>query len=649
MPSYTPPQGAGDALAAQSLYYLKGFTDWLATNSQTGKGMITEIGIPGSSNPGVDPIPCSGTGAKYDRRWNAVLHQWFLAANAANLHVTAWNASEWNVDLRAYRTDDGNNKAFNYRTTVSEVLEYSTNLSNGSYLRGVNYAGGEFSDRGPNGSLDRSHLSQPNAGYYYPHPGSFPILYSRGMRLIRIPIRWERVQPTLKQPLDTTEMAALDVSINAAIAAGCTVLLDVHNYSRYDTTPTGVNTNGVYNLGQNAPATHNGQTVGGTMTDCFADLWSKLATYYLSKPNVWFDIMNEPHDLPGGANDWKIASRAAVEAIRLVSPTVKIAIEGYSYSTVPDWVGQNGSTAWMTQTIPVGQTNAGSARNVDPNILWNGHHYLDPRTNGFDGGYQDTYADELAYAQSQGFSSWSTGGYVDPYPFNITSQTGLRTTFTSSFDSTSDFSGTYDGIIDVGQATLPYAGLGNPASSLKITSNTTSNESGIRKSLTGSLNARIIQFDFQLDSASTISAASNFCIAHFWDNNFTSDVAEIRILGSGSGYVMQINKTTTGYPTNTGTTVLSKGTWYTIKFEVTDTAFNLYVNGALEVTFTSTNTSVNVGGIALGKFYGTQAMTFYYDNLAAGINATYDAPPNGGYIAPIATVTTTNAQLLISD
>lgn len=647
MPSYTPPIGSGDALAAQSVYYLQRFIDWLNANGQSGKGIITEIGIPGSSRPGVDPIPGSGTGAKYDRRWNNVLHQWFLAANAGGLGVTAWNASEWNVDLRAYRTDDGNNKALNYRTTFSEVLEYPANLSAAGYLRGVNYAGGEFSDRGPNGSLDRSHFAQPNAGYYYPNAGSFTTLFSRGMKLIRFPVRWERLQPILKGPLDTAEMAAIDASINAAIAAGCTILFDVHNYARYDTTPTGVNANGVYLLGTNAPTSMGGSTVGGTMNECYADLWSRLATYFLSRPNVWFDIMNEPHDLPGGANDWKIASRAAVEAIRLVSPTVKIAIEGYSYSTVPDWVNQNG-TPWMTQLIPPGQTNAGQARNNDPNILWNGHHYLDPRTNGFDGGYQDFYDDELSNAIGQGFASYATVGYVNPYPFNITAQTGLRTVFTSLFDSPAEFGGTYDAVTDLAQTTLPYAKPSNPTNNLmRIISTTTSNEAGVRKSLTGSANSKIVQFDFELDAASTISAISNFCIAHFWDSLFTTDVAEIRIIGSGAGFKLQVNKTTTGYPTNTGTTVYPKGTPITIKFEITDTAFNVYVNGSItpEVTFANSNVGAFIGGMAIGKFYGNQALTCYFDNLSAGLNATYDAPPDGGFMGAVTPPSSTNPNI----
>ena len=638
MSNYTPPQGKGDAVAARVLNNLKIFTDWLAANSQSGKGMISECGIPGSANPATDPIPGSGTGAKYDRRWNAVAEQWFLAANVANLHVTWWNAAEWRVDLRAYMTDDGNNKPLNYRTTVSEVLERTSNLSTVNYLRGVNLAGGEFSDRGPNGSLDRSHLSQPGAGYYYPLAEDFTILASRGMKLIRIPIRWERVQPTLKGALDTTEMTVLKACIDAAVAAGCVPMIDVHNYARYDTTPTGANTNGVYMLGQNAPS-----AVGGTMIQAFADLWTRLSTYfnYIDSTKIIYDLMNEPHDLPAGASDWQEASRQAVEAIRIVNQTVRIAIEGYLYASVPGWLSQNGSSAWQTQTIPSGQNNAGQSRNNDPNIIWNGHHYFDI---GYNGGFEDSYDTELSSASGEGYTSWATTGYVDPYPFNITSQTGLRTTFATDFTSSGDFSGQYDEITGGSQTTLPFALVGNPGSSMRVVSTTTSNEAGVRKSLTGASNARIIEFDFHLDASSTISTTQNFCIAHFWGNNNSSDLAEIRIIGSGSGYKMQINTTATGYPTVTGSTVLTKGTFHKIHFEVVDTNFSLYLDGSPtpDVVFntfnagvTVNNTGLNVGGLALGKFYGIQALTLYYDNLKTGLTAVYDAPPNGGLMETV--------------
>lgn len=645
MPS-SPTRGTGDALASQSVAAARVPIDWCIANSiNTNRLCFTEMGFPGSSQAATDPIPGSGTGAKPDLQWDNVHQQIYELFNFYNVSVTEWNASEWRVDLRGLETSDGNNGPFTYRTTPSSVL--MNNLSTINYKRGYNYAGGEFSDQGPNGVLNRSHLSQPGAGYYYPTPSNFSLIAGAlNIKFWRIPVRWERIQPTLLGALDTAEMAAIDVSINAAIAAGCDVFLDIHNYARYDTVATGANANGVYNLGQNAPS-----AIGGTMNTAYGDLMTKLTTW--SNGRLWgLDIMNEPHDLAGGVTDWQVASRVAVEAIRAqekvlsLSP-MKILVEGYSYSSAANWTSVNGSTPWLTETIPTGQTGAGSARNTDANVWFAPHFYPDPRSNGNDGGFQDTYADELAFATSAGYSSYSTGGYVAPSTGN-TNQSGVRTNFKSSFDSQSDFANSFDAVsVNSNTVTFPFAGIGNPGNSMKLVCSTTSDEGGVRKNLPGvppsGMNSRIIQFDFQLDPASsldTTATLANFCILHLWDGTFQNDLAEIRIvgvLGDPAHFKMQINKTTDYVPV-TGSTLLTRGLWHTIKVVVTDAAYQVFIDGggSPEVSYTSTNTGLNVGGMALGKFYGTQALTMYFDNLSVGLNATYDAPPSGGIIVPAA-------------
>ena len=53
------------------------------------------------------------------------------------------------------------------------------------------------------------------------------------MNLVRLPFRWERLQPQLNQPLDTVELSRVKAFVDAATAEGVTVLLDVHNYARW--------------------------------------------------------------------------------------------------------------------------------------------------------------------------------------------------------------------------------------------------------------------------------------------------------------------------------------------------------------------------------------------------------------------------------
>ena len=642
--TFIPQFGAGDALAARGIAQLKVFTDWLASGGQQGKGIVTEVAIPSSSAQFTDP----NNNALFNPSWDNVLQQWYEYCNRLSVSVTPWVTSEWNIDLRGYETADGGNGPITYRSTATSVME--NNLSNTVYQRGVAYAGGDYSDSGASGGVNRGHLSQPGASYYYPNPKSFPVLASRGMGCIRVPIRWERFQPTLKQALDPVEMAAFLPTLQAATANGVKILLDVHNYARYDTTPTGVNQNGVLSLGQNAPA-----SVGGTMIDAYVDFMSRVATYFKANGGIYgYDIMNEPNALPNGNADWVAASQRAVEAIRLIDQNCVIAIEGYDFANARGWNTSNPASPWMTQLIPAGQTGAGAARNSDPKIMWNAHHYFNYTGvyGQYDGTYSGTYAAELTQAQSQGYAAWTTAGYTAPAT-NNTQQTGLRTTFKSDF---SVDQGTYvpyvngvngnpNGLI-VGSnvITAPFAGAGNPAPSMKIVCSSTADEGTLRQALPGSKLARIGSFDFQVDSSSSslMSAVSTFNILHCWSDANAVDFVQVRINGSGAGYALQIAIPGTGGATATGTTVLPVGSFQTIKLVVNDTNFQLFLNGSAtaEATLTSANTSKNIGGFALGKFYGSSPLTMYFDNATFGQNATYYAPPNGG-LMPSLTVATT--------
>ena len=621
--------GTGDAVAARARTQLATFTTWLANNNV--KGLVGEFGWPSSSNPGTDPL---GTGAKFDPRWDAVAQQWSLDANAAGLYTTNWVASEWGIDLRSYRTVDGNNGSLNYRTTVSSVLEQNYSAVNG-VIRGVNLAGAEYSDFGPEGALNLSTTTQPGAGYYYPSASSWAELYARGVRLVRYPVRWERLQTTLKGPLNH-DISLLVNSINEAKAAGIVCLIDMHNYGRYDTAALGNtsgNTNGVRKLGDSAPS-----GVSGTMIECFVDFWQRMATLLKGNAGVWgLGLCNEPQGLTGGVSTWVTATQQATEAIRLIDQNVFISVGGYFYSTIPGWVDQNGPSAWLTETIPSGQINAGQQRNRDPNIVFEGHHYWD-NTNA--GQYITAYSDEITNAQNQGYTSYSNSGYV-AQPTNNTSQSGQRFVFKSSFDTGSDFSGLYDAVTsNSNTVTLPFTTLGNPGNSMKIATTATSDTAGVQKSLTSTV-FRTFTLDVYIPTSATINQSDSFAIAHVWRDNNSTDLIELRIVGAGSGFKLGLTIPSGAYTfVNSGATVLAKGVWHTAQVIISDTTINLTVNGATsnEASVAGSFATVNAGGIFIGKFYGTAYVgDIYFDNFIASNSATYYAPPNGGLLSAVIT------------
>ena len=85
--------------------------------------------------------------------------------------------------------------------------------------------------------------------------GSFPTLAdleyvkSEGVNLVRLPIAWEMMQPTLNGPLNSTYLAGLEGFLSNAASLGIQVIIDLHNY-------------GTYNLNWAADAAANGGIVG---------------------------------------------------------------------------------------------------------------------------------------------------------------------------------------------------------------------------------------------------------------------------------------------------------------------------------------------------------------------------------------------------
>ncbi|MBN8959443.1 MAG: cellulase family glycosylhydrolase [Rhizobiales bacterium] len=131
---------------------------------------------------------------------------------------------------------------------------------------GMNLAGAEFG----NGS---------RYGYDYIYPTAEELDYfkAEGMDLIRLPFRWERVQPALGGELNPEEVGRIVTFLNEAQARGIHVVLDVHNYGRY-----------------------NGQVIGSDIVpvSAFGDFWSKLSSALKDHPAIYgFGLMNETHDM----------------------------------------------------------------------------------------------------------------------------------------------------------------------------------------------------------------------------------------------------------------------------------------------------------------------------------------------------------------
>jgi len=198
-------------------------------------------------------------------------------------------------------------------------------------------------------------------------------LQSEGISLIRLPISWERMQPTLNGPLDPAYLAGLENVLNEAAARGIKVIVDVSNGGGYDANyaAQAAAEGGVITQADLATSSKIGTSA--VPISSFASLWSQLATQLTGHAGLaGYDLMNEPNSMPD-ATVWPKAAQAAVDAIRAIDMNTPIYVEGDQYASAKWWVAYNAN---LHITDPANK------------IIYEAHQYFD---NG-SGTYTQTYA-----------------------------------------------------------------------------------------------------------------------------------------------------------------------------------------------------------------------------------------------------------------
>ena len=213
-------------------------------------------------------------------------------------------------------------------------------------LIGVNVACAEF------GRVPGVH----GRDYTYPGERHFAYFRSKGVRVVRLPLKWERLQRRLRGPLDAAELTRLDGVVAHARKHGIRLLLDLHNYARY------------------------GKKLIGTAqlpNAAFADFWRKLATHCKDEAAVFaYGIMNEPHDTQGL---WPAAAQAAIDAIRTVDTTHTISVCGDGWSGAHSWRRNNEKLL---------------LRDPADNLVYEAHQYFDRDCSG---AYRQSYDESGAH------------------------------------------------------------------------------------------------------------------------------------------------------------------------------------------------------------------------------------------------------------
>lgn len=203
-------------------------------------------------------------------------------------------------------------------------------------LRGVNLSGAEFGD--VPGKVDTD--------YTYPGEAAIQRLGRLGMSTVRLPFRWERIQPALNGPLDIMELARLDQTVRRLEEAGLVAILDLHNFGYYAGKQLG------------SPA---------LPAAALADVWGRLATHYRDRPRLVFSLMNEPYDIHSA--NWATIQNAAIAAIRKAGAKQLLLVTGTAYGGAHSW----------TSDLPVGNNGRDLLGVIDPldRYAYDFHQYLD--------------------------------------------------------------------------------------------------------------------------------------------------------------------------------------------------------------------------------------------------------------------------------
>lgn len=231
---------------------------------------------------------------------------------------------------------------------------------------GINLGGGDASGNGIPGTY--------GTDYVYPNEPFFDYYQGKGLNVVRLPVRWKRIQTALNGPLNETDMLRLDAVMQMAANRGMKVLLDLHDYGEY-------NLNGTKYL------------VGSTQVpnSSFAHLWGLIADRYKNNDAVLgYDIMNEPKQ---DSASWFPAAQAAITAIRAKDTQKWIYVEG-----------RRSSSSWYW---PESSDNLKNLVDPSNRIVFSAHSYWD----GGVGQYSSSYAamnryPEVGIAHVNNFVEW---------------------------------------------------------------------------------------------------------------------------------------------------------------------------------------------------------------------------------------------------
>jgi endoglucanase len=183
-----------------------------------------------------------------------------------------------------------------------------------SFVRGINLSGGEL-------NIQRNPAIY-GTDYIYPSPQELDYYASKGFAVVRLPYRWERLQPSPFGTLDQVELSRIKRFVEAAQLRKMRVILSPHNFGRYV-------------IGGNDVLIG----TSGIPIAAFADFSRKVAAAFAGNAGIYgLSLMNEPHDSKGL---WKHTAQAGLDAIRSVDRDRLVLAPGDDWSGAWSWQRYN--------------------------------------------------------------------------------------------------------------------------------------------------------------------------------------------------------------------------------------------------------------------------------------------------------------------
>jgi endoglucanase len=211
-------------------------------------------------------------------------------------------------------------------------------------LRGVNLSGGEFGE--VPGTMGRDYIYPPNE--------LLDDVRKKGFELVRLPFRWERVQPQLFGALSERDVEEIQRIVSHARSLGLVVVLDLHNYAR--------------------------RTVSGERrilgasdlpASALADFWERFGELFPDQEAVWFGLMNEPHGLTASA--WWADAQFVVVHLRGRNVGNILLVPGTQWTGAWSWARSGNAREAQNFSDPLGKT------------IFEVHQYLDADSSGTSG------------------------------------------------------------------------------------------------------------------------------------------------------------------------------------------------------------------------------------------------------------------------